>query len=63
MEHYVPETMLTESSVGTLRELLTKAHQSRYGIDRDRAEQEFIQHAQSLPHYGGHFYAAVWVSY
>lgn len=54
--------MLNESSSITLKELLIQAHKDRVGCDRDRAEQEFIQHAQALPHYGGHFYAATWVS-
>lgn len=44
-----------------LRRELVKAHKSRYGVDCDKAEHEFISLAQTLPHYGGHFYTAVWV--
>lgn len=63
MEHYVPETMscVIEDSK-RLRQELIKAHISKKGLDPEKAEQDFITFAQSLPHYGGHFYTATWVS-
>lgn len=45
-----------------LRQELIKAHISKKGLDPEKAEQDFITFAQSLPHYGGHFYTATWVS-
>lgn len=44
-----------------LRRELVKAHRSRYGMEYEKAEHEFITIAQTLPHYGGHFYTASWV--
>ncbi|XP_018565940.1 uncharacterized protein LOC108906965 [Anoplophora glabripennis] len=62
LEHYVPETMscVIEDSK-RLRQELIKAHISKKGLDPEKAEQDFITFAQSLPHYGGHFYTATWV--
>lgn len=44
-----------------LRSEMVKAHKSRYGMDCEKAEHDFITVAQTLPHYGGHFYTATWV--
>lgn len=46
-----------------LREELVKAHKSKCGMNREKAEEDFICCAQKLSHYGGHFYTATWVSY
>lgn len=64
LEHYVPETMscAIDDSKRLQKELI-KAHISKKGLDCEKAEQDFIIVAQSLPHYGGHFYTATWVSY
>lgn len=62
LEHYVPETMISiVDDESHLRQDLENAHSSRKGLDREKAEQEYIAFAQNLPHYGGHFYTAVWM--
>lgn len=63
LEHYIPETMscVIEDSERLKRELI-KAHISKSGLDSEKAEEDFITYAQTLPHYGGHFYTATWVS-
>ncbi|XP_049820356.1 tyrosine-protein phosphatase non-receptor type 13 isoform X3 [Aethina tumida] len=62
LEHYVPETMscAIDDSKRLQKELI-KAHISKKGLDCEKAEQDFIIVAQSLPHYGGHFYTATWM--
>ncbi|KRT85480.1 FERM domain containing protein [Oryctes borbonicus] len=62
LEHYVPESMTCaiDDSKG-LRADLTRAHKYKLGLDTERAEEDFILLAQTLPHYGGHFYTATWV--
>lgn len=45
-----------------LRKELVKAHKTKYGTEPEKAEHDFIVLAQTLPHYGGHFYTATWVS-
>ncbi|CAH0553791.1 unnamed protein product [Brassicogethes aeneus] len=62
IEHYVPETMssIIQDSK-RLRQELIKAHISKTGLDIEKAEQDFIIVAQSLPQYGGHFYTALWM--
>lgn len=62
IEHYIPESMSTaiENSDG-LRQELIRAHVSKSGLETTKAEENFITLAQSLPHYGGHFYTATWV--
>lgn len=44
-----------------LKNELIKAHQNKRGTDQEKSEEEFILLAQTLPHYGGHFYTAIWV--
>lgn len=44
-----------------LKQELIKAHISKAGLENEKAEQDFITYAQTLPHYGGHFYTATWV--
>ncbi|KAI4457359.1 ferm domain (protein4.1-ezrin-radixin-moesin) family [Holotrichia oblita] len=61
LEHYVPETMACAINDSTsLRYELTRAHKFKIGLDTERAEEDFILLAQTLPHYGGHFYTALW---
>ncbi|CAG9823434.1 unnamed protein product [Phaedon cochleariae] len=62
IEHYIPETMsvVIEDSE-RLRKELVKTHMSKRGLDSEKAEEDFITYAQSLPHYGGHFYTATWI--
>lgn len=62
LEHYVPETMSSAIDSGRLKNELIKAHLSKAGYDNGKAELDFITYAQKLPHYGGHFYSATWVS-
>lgn len=58
----MPETMVCAfGDADFLRGELVKAHKSRYGMDCEKAEHDFITVAQTLPHYGGHFYTATWV--
>ncbi|XP_031358512.1 uncharacterized protein LOC116182151 [Photinus pyralis] len=62
LEHYVPETVSCNSDeYKCLKEDLTLAHMTRRGLSTDRAEENFMILAQTFPHYGGHFYTAVWV--
>ncbi|XP_030745463.1 tyrosine-protein phosphatase non-receptor type 13-like [Sitophilus oryzae] len=62
LEHYVPETMASVvDDQKRLRKELIKAHVSQKGLEREKAEQDFIIFTQSLPHYGGHFYTATWI--
>lgn len=64
LEHYVPETITCAfGDPDFLRKELVKAHKSRHGMDCEKAEHDFITLAQTLPHYGGHFYTATWVKY
>ncbi|XP_008201547.1 FERM and PDZ domain-containing protein 2 isoform X1 [Tribolium castaneum] len=62
LEHYVPETMscAIDDQYG-LRQELIRSHISKRGLSAEKAEQDFIILAQSLPHYGGHFYTATWM--
>lgn len=46
----------------SLRYDLTRAHKYKMGLDVERAEEDFILLAQTLSHYGGHFYTATWVN-
>lgn len=63
MEHYVPESMTyAVEDLKALRQELVRAHMSKCGLDSEKAEHDFIVLAQGLPHYGGHFYTATWVS-
>lgn len=41
-----------------LRKRLQQAHRERRGLDANKAEEMFINHAQSLPDYGAHYYVA-----
>ncbi|KAK5649235.1 hypothetical protein RI129_000264 [Pyrocoelia pectoralis] len=62
LEHYVPETVSCNSDeYKCLRKELTLAHMTRRGLSTERAEENFMILAQTLPHYGGHFYTAIWV--
>ncbi|CAG9854919.1 unnamed protein product [Phyllotreta striolata] len=63
LEHYIPESMssVIEDSAG-LRQELIRAHVSKSGVETRKAEENFITLAQSLPHYGGHFYTATWMN-
>ncbi|ERL85090.1 FERM and PDZ domain-containing protein 2 [Dendroctonus ponderosae] len=61
LEHYVPETMISlAQDERRLKQELAGAHAAHQGLARAVAEDRFISLAQSLPHYGGHFYSAVW---
>ncbi|XP_071051565.1 tyrosine-protein phosphatase non-receptor type 13-like isoform X2 [Onthophagus taurus] len=61
LEHYVPETMsCAVDDPTTLKYDLIRAHKYKKGLDPERAEEDFILLAQTLPHYGGHFYTATW---
>ncbi|XP_076254755.1 FERM and PDZ domain-containing protein 2-like isoform X1 [Rhynchophorus ferrugineus] len=62
LEHYVPETMASVvDDQKRLRKELIKAHVSKKGLEREKAEQDFIIFTQSLSYYGGHFYTATWM--
>lgn len=50
-------------NLDSLRQELTRAHKTKYGMDAEKAEHDFIVLAQSLAHYGGHFYTATWVRF
>lgn len=60
LEHYVPENLIGNGE--HFRQILTRAHQARKGLGVEKAEEDFILLAQSLPSYGVHFYSAVLVS-
>uniref|UniRef100_A0A6P7FCV1 Tyrosine-protein phosphatase non-receptor type 13-like n=1 Tax=Diabrotica virgifera virgifera TaxID=50390 RepID=A0A6P7FCV1_DIAVI len=62
LEHYIPESMSSAiENTEKLRQELIQAHVLKHGMDGDKAEESFISLAQSLPHYGGHFYTATWI--
>ncbi|XP_072376370.1 FERM and PDZ domain-containing protein 2-like isoform X1 [Diabrotica undecimpunctata] len=62
LEHYIPESMSSAiENTEKLRHELIQAHVLKHGMDGDKAEESFISLAQSLPHYGGHFYTATWI--
>lgn len=60
LEHYVPETVLSVQEERQLQQQLAAAHARLRGLPCADAEDQFIQRAQALPHYGGHFYSALW---
>lgn len=48
-------------NTSNLQSELIKVHKQKQGFEQEKAEEDFILLAQSLPHYGGHFYTASWV--
>ncbi|KAK4881258.1 hypothetical protein RN001_004577 [Aquatica leii] len=62
LEHYVPETVSCNvDECKRLKQELIVAHITRRGLEVEKAEESFMLLAQTLPHYGGHFYTATWV--
>ncbi|KAF5300403.1 hypothetical protein FQA39_LY02202 [Lamprigera yunnana] len=62
LEHYVPETVTYNlEECKHLRQELTLSHITKRGLSAEKAEEDFMIFAQTLPHYGGHFYTALWV--
>ncbi|XP_046603513.1 uncharacterized protein LOC124297008 isoform X1 [Neodiprion virginianus] len=67
LEHYVPESLVLSreqikselsGSTEALRAQLHQAHRERFGLDTNKAEETFIEYAQSLGDYGAHYYIA-----
>lgn len=63
LEHYLPEILIGDLEKNeNFRHNLSKAHIQRSGLFVEKAEEDFILLAQSLPNYGVHFYSATLVS-
>ncbi|KAI8439127.1 hypothetical protein MSG28_012985 [Choristoneura fumiferana] len=61
MEHYLPETAIT-NDMSDIKLRMKRAHESRRGLDRNKAIINFITLAQTFRDYGAHFYSAVWAT-
>lgn len=61
LEHYLPENLLT-NDMSDIKLRMKRAHESRRGLDRDRAIINYISLAQTFRDYGAHFYSAVWAT-
>lgn len=59
LEHYLPETVIT-NNMADIKLRMKRAHESRHGLDRNKAIINFITLAQTFRDYGAHFYSAVW---
>ncbi|GLV43630.1 yurt [Carabus blaptoides fortunei] len=58
LEHYIPELLIEKVDPVEFRRILTNAHAQRRGLSVEKAEEDFITLAQTLPYYGVHFYSA-----
>ncbi|KAJ2945388.1 hypothetical protein O0L34_g191 [Tuta absoluta] len=61
LEHYLPETSIT-NDMADIKLRMKRAHESRRGLDRNKAIINFITLAQSFRDYGAHFYSAIWAT-
>ncbi|CAK1586655.1 unnamed protein product [Parnassius mnemosyne] len=61
LEHYLPETVITDD-MADVKLRMKRAHESRRGLDRDKAIINYITLAQTFRDYGAHFYSAVWAT-
>ncbi|XP_047521628.1 tyrosine-protein phosphatase non-receptor type 13-like [Pieris napi] len=61
LEHYLPESLIT-NEMADVKLQMKKAHESRRGLERNRAVINYITLAQTFRDYGAHFYSAVWAT-
>ncbi|XP_026756284.2 tyrosine-protein phosphatase non-receptor type 13-like [Galleria mellonella] len=61
MEHYLPENIIT-NDMADIKLRMKRAHESRHGLDRNKAILNYITLAQTFRDYGAHFYSAVWAT-
>ncbi|KAG6463119.1 hypothetical protein O3G_MSEX013675 [Manduca sexta] len=61
LEHYLPESVIT-NDMADIKLRMKRAHESRHGLDRNKAIINFITLAQTFRDYGAHFYSAVWAT-
>lgn len=61
LEHYLPETVITDD-MADVKLRMKRAHESRLGLDRNKAIVNYITLAQTFRDYGAHFYSAIWAT-
>lgn len=59
LEHYLPEAVIT-NDMSDIKLRMKRAHESRHGLERNKAIINFITLAQTFRDYGAHFYSAIW---
>ncbi|XP_060804892.1 tyrosine-protein phosphatase non-receptor type 13 [Amyelois transitella] len=61
LEHYLPESVIT-NNMSDIKLRMKRAHESRRGLDRNKAIINYITLAQTFRDYGAHFYSAIWAT-
>ncbi|KAM3959646.1 tyrosine-protein phosphatase non-receptor type 13 [Aphomia sociella] len=61
LEHYLPECVIT-NDMADIKLRMKRAHESRQGLERNKAILNYITLAQTFRDYGAHFYSAVWAT-
>lgn len=61
LEHYLPENIIT-NDMADVKLRMKRAHESRRGVERNKAIVNYITLAQTFRDYGAHFYSAVWAT-
>ncbi|XP_059057855.1 tyrosine-protein phosphatase non-receptor type 13-like [Achroia grisella] len=61
LEHYLPESIIT-NDMADVKLRMKRAHESRHGLDRNKAISNYITLAQTFRDYGAHFYSAIWAT-
>ncbi|XP_072944644.1 tyrosine-protein phosphatase non-receptor type 13-like [Epargyreus clarus] len=61
LEHYLPENIIT-NDMADVKLRMKRAHESRRGLDKNKAILNYITLAQTFRDYGAHFYSAVWAT-
>ncbi|XP_028173685.1 tyrosine-protein phosphatase non-receptor type 13-like [Ostrinia furnacalis] len=61
LEHYLPESAITHD-MADIKLRMKRAHESRRGLDRNKAIINYITLAQTFRDYGAHFYSAIWAT-
>ncbi|XP_049876005.1 tyrosine-protein phosphatase non-receptor type 13-like [Pectinophora gossypiella] len=61
LEHYLPESSIT-NDMADVKLRMKRAHESRRGLDKNKAMINFITLAQTFRDYGAHFYSAIWAT-
>lgn len=61
LEHYLPETAIT-NDMADVKLRMKRAHESRLGLDKNKAIINYITLAQTFRDYGAHFYSAIWAT-
>ncbi|GBP58588.1 FERM and PDZ domain-containing protein 2 [Eumeta japonica] len=61
LEHYLPETSIT-NDMSDIKLRMKRAHESRRGLDKNKAIINYITLAQTFRDYGAHFYSSIWAT-